>query len=221
MIENFKSERLWSKINVGSKDECWIWKGAKTTAGYGVLRVNYKPRYTHRLMWMLHNKTNIPKKDCICHSCDNPPCCNPAHLFLGSQADNLKDARDKGKMEMARGINHHATELSEDDIRQIRYLGQTKMTHKDIGERFGTTRMSVNDIIHKRTWAHIDPEWEPLEYKSKGVTHPNAKLDEDKVRKIRQLLNKGKSQQAVAKIFDVSRGTIDSIIRNKSWTHVK
>lgn len=219
MLKNLKPKNLWAKIDKKSETECWIWQGTKTTAGYGVLRVNYKLKYAHRLMWILHNKTDIPKRGCICHSCDNPPCCNPAHLFLGSHSDNMKDAKAKGRI--SHGISHFLTELTEDDIRQIRYLGQTNISHKDIGKRFDITRMSVNDIIHKRTWAHVDPEWKPPEHKSKGITHPFAKLDEDKVREIRQLIKEGNSQQATAKIFDVSRGTVEAIIKNKTWVHVK
>lgn len=221
-MKKFNYDRLWSKIDVRSENECWVWQGAKTTAGYGVIRINYILKYAHRLTWMLHYKSDIPKKGQICHTCDNPPCCNPAHLFLGSQADNMKDAANKGRIKekVHRGITHHTTHLKEKDIRKIRHLGQTDIPHQEIGNYFGISRMSVNDIIHKRTWQHIDPEYKPPKSKSKGVTHPFAKLTEDNVREIRQLSNEGYSPRAIATIFGVSRGTIEPILKGETWKHV-
>ncbi len=216
----FDTKKLWSKIDKQTKDECWEWQGTKTTAGYGVLRVNYKLNYAHRLMWQLHNRTDIPKKGVICHKCDNPPCCNPAHLFLGSQADNLKDARNKGRLPSIQGERHFNTAITEDNVRQIRYLGYTNMTKKKIGEKFGISRQAVTDILYKRTWGHVDPEWQPPDPKAKGKKHPFAKLTENDVKEIRRLSNEGMSQRKLAAKFGVSRGTIEPIIKGETWKHV-
>lgn len=218
MVKKFKPDKLWSKIDIGLENECWMWKGCQSTAGYGVIRINYILKYAHRLAWELHNEKSIPPKISVCHSCDNPPCCNPDHLFLGSQADNMRDAKNKGRM--PHGVLHHGTDLTEKDIRKIRYLGQTDIPHQEIGDYFSISRMSVNDIIHKRTWGHIDPEYKPPKKKSKGITHPNAKLTEDNVRQIRRLSNEGHYPIALAIMFGVSRGTIEPILKGETWKHV-
>lgn len=220
MNKTFNSNKLWSKINKCSKSECWEWQGTKTTAGYGVIRINYKLQYAHRLAWELSNNIKIPKKGVICHSCDNPGCCNPSHLFLGSQADNLADARQKGRLPSIEGEAHHNTHISEDDVRQIRYLGYTNMSKKKIGERFGISRQAITDILYKRTWAHVDPEWKPPGSKSSGIAHPNAKLTDENVRQIRKLSAQGLSQRKLAKQFNVSRGTIEPIIKGETWKHI-
>ena len=217
MNEKLDERRLWSKINILSDDKCWEWQGAKTTAGYGVIRINYELNYAHRLAWMLKNKAEIPKKGVICHRCDNPSCCNPNHLFLGTQADNIRDAAKKDRM--PKGEVHHMSSISKDDVRHIRYLGYTNMSKKKIGEKFGISRQAVTDILCKRTWGHIDPEWEPPAKKSKGAAHPNAKLTEEDIRSIRRL-TKSMSIRAIARKFNVSRGTITPIIKGETWKHV-
>lgn len=220
MSKPFNEKRLWSKINILSTNKCWEWQGTKTTAGYGVIRINYELKYAHRTVWEINNKTAIPKKGVICHHCDNPACCNPGHLFLGTQADNLDDAREKGRLRVMKGQGHYNAKLTEDDIRKIRYLGSVDVTRKEIGKRFDVSRMTITDILNKRTWAHIDPEWESPQSKKKGHSHPNAKLTEDDVREIRKLSAGGLSQRKIATQFSVSRGTIEPILKGRTWKHV-
>lgn len=216
---NFDPEkRLWPRVNKGSPSECWEWTGARTEAGYGILTIKYKNYLAHRLAWELHGKTKIPDGVFICHHCDNPPCCNPAHLFLGTQADNLRDASIKGRI--MKGENHISTILTIDDIRKIRYLGSINIPRKKIGESFGISRQAVTDILYKRTWSHVDPEWQPPVSRSKGQKHPFAKLTEADVRKIRELSASGLSQREIAVRFNVSRGTIEPILKGETWKHV-
>lgn len=220
MAWNFDpKKRLWPRVNKGNASECWEWSGAKTKAGYGLLTIKYKNYLAHRLAWELHNDSKIPKGVFVCHHCDNPACCNPAHLFLGTQADNMKDAAMKGRV--MQGEGHFSTDLTIDDVRRIRYLGYTNMTKKNIGEKFGISRQSVTDILLKRTWGHVDPEWQPPDSKAKGQKHPFAKLTEDDVREIRKLADKGLSPREIAAKFKVSRGTIEPILRGETWKHVE
>lgn len=92
-------ERLWEKIRKAGPDDCWEWTRATAGFGYGIIRVGGTPGrlvMTHRLVWELTNGP-IPDGLCVLHSCDNPPCCNPAHLHLGTKADNMRERRERGR----------------------------------------------------------------------------------------------------------------------------
>ena len=92
-------ERFWSKVDIHSEDECWIWKGAMTSRKYGSFFYLGKMQPSHRISWMLHNNQIIPKTMYVCHSCDTPLCVNPKHLFLGTQKDNIQDCVKKGRVQ--------------------------------------------------------------------------------------------------------------------------
>ena len=87
---------FWKSVDMGGPDECWDWQRAKTTAGYGSLVFNGNKTYSHRVA---HESINGPITDSlhVLHSCDNPACCNPAHLSLGTNQDNIADSVRKGR----------------------------------------------------------------------------------------------------------------------------
>lgn len=82
------------KIN---EDGCWIWQLSKNNIGYGMIRDENKMRTTHRVSYEEHNDVTIPPGMCVCHTCDNPLCVNPAHLFLGTRKQNTHDMMNKGR----------------------------------------------------------------------------------------------------------------------------
>jgi len=99
------SERFWAKVDRRGLDECWEWQGSRTGRGrYGNVKVDsYTNAPSHRVAWELTNGP-VPEELCVCHRCDNPPCCNPAHLFLGTHQDNMIDKVAKGRQ--SRGEEH-------------------------------------------------------------------------------------------------------------------
>lgn len=88
-----RDERFWQKVE--KTDTCWLWRGSKNTTGYGQLRTDRLEK-AHRISWEIHNGP-IPDGLAVLHACDNPPCVNPSHLWLGTQADNARDRQAKGR----------------------------------------------------------------------------------------------------------------------------
>jgi predicted DNA-binding protein (UPF0251 family) len=95
----------------------------------------------------------------VCHRCDNPPCWNPAHLFVGTQADNIRDAYTKGRMRFPTpriGVEHEKCKLTEADVYAIRRLAdQGNMRQADIGEMFGVSQAKVSQIKRRVAWSHL------------------------------------------------------------------
>lgn len=89
-------ERFWMYVGKNSNTDCWEWTGSKTLTGYGHLNINAKSIYAHRISYELFNGP-IPDGLCVCHSCDNPGCVNPSHLWVGTMADNMHDRDAKGR----------------------------------------------------------------------------------------------------------------------------
>lgn len=145
-------QRFWDKVE--KTKNCWNWIGKiRSTDGYGVLSIDSKERRSHRLSWEMMNG-KIPEGHVICHSCDNPKCVRPSHLFLGTQAENLTDMRNKGRNRFSfKGSKHPHAKFSEREINVIRgiYLTQN-ITQSEIARRFNTSQQSINRIINRKRY---------------------------------------------------------------------
>lgn len=149
-------DNFWQHIQ--KTDTCWIWTGTigKSGHGYVISRRLAKRTGAHRISWELHNGP-IPEGLCVCHNCpggDNPACCNPAHLFLGTQADNMVDAKNKKRIRS--GSRHHATKFSEDQIAVIFEMHRSGQSHRSIATRLGVTHMTIGRIIRGQSWTHVE-----------------------------------------------------------------
>jgi len=215
-IKNYVTH-FWSCLDTSDPDSCWEWPGTRAVAGYGVKRMNYKLYLTHRLAYEYKNGP-IPKGMYVCHKCDNPPCCNPSHLFLGWPQDNLRDAQQKGRM--PKGEAHKKSKLKDNDITQIKALANSNASRAELANRFGVSRGTIVDVLYGRTWKHIQTQDTTIKNRATGSNHPFSKLTSSDVKQIRRLQKEGRSQRSIAKQFGVSRGTIEAIIKGKTWKHV-
>ena len=124
---------------------CWWWIAAAGGKGYAAIQVDKRARGAHRVSYELH-KGEIPDDMCVCHTCDNPLCVNPDHLFLGTHADNAIDRKNKGRNGNLRGDKHPNTKLSEVEMVMVKQLLADGMLHREIAELFGVSRTHISNI---------------------------------------------------------------------------
>lgn len=145
---------FWPKVVVSGADDCWEWQGEINQRGYGRLSKGSGNRSTaSRVSWQIHNG-EIPCGMLVCHTCDNRRCVNPAHLFLGSPADNTKDMLSKGRENPPRGSDNPRSRITEEDVINIRRCSQHERT-SSIAKRYDLDPNYVSKIIHKRCWKHV------------------------------------------------------------------
>ena len=148
--------RLWSKIDVAQCWECWDWKANTCKGGYGRISIGGKGKQAHRVVWEVINGP-IPSGMCICHHCDNPSCCNPNHLFIGTHRDNARDRDKKGRGVggWVNGEGHTNAKLTWTDVGLIRHLFDNGVNRTTIADVFGVSRRNIDLIGSRRTWKHI------------------------------------------------------------------
>lgn len=121
--------------------------------GYGRKRLGGAQWYAHRYAWYLKHGP-IPKGLFVCHKCDNPPCINVEHLFLGTQLDNMRDAARKGRMPCGKDIP--TCQLTEAQVKQIRHLyDTTDLTQQQIAKQFNISQPHVSDVLRRVYWNYV------------------------------------------------------------------
>lgn len=148
------SARFWSKVDrSGGPDACWPWMAGRHTAGYGMANAMDNSFCAHRMSWSMHNGP-IPAGMAICHKCDNPPCVNPAHLFLGTKADNSRDMARKGRS--THGESNPRARLTEAEVLQVRRLRAEGLSMRRIALRVGCSLTNVSVICRGKTWSRLE-----------------------------------------------------------------
>lgn len=133
-------------------EACWPWTGTRGSAGYGQFRLNGKSLLAHRLAYELVHGP-IPTGLQICHRCDNPPCCNPRHMFLGTVRDNALDRTAKGRGKRFPGELHASAVFTNAQVQKIRERYTAGgVTQQALADEFGVGLMTINRIIHRRTY---------------------------------------------------------------------
>lgn len=143
---------FWSQC-VAALNNCIVWVGYRVN-GYGRVMVRGKVWWTHRYAWTLTNGPILDGLD-VLHRCDNPPCCNPNHLFLGTQADNNIDRDLKGRQVAPKGDHHPCAKLTSAQVIEIRKLKVEGIAGPQICDMFGITKDHLSQIILRKVWKHL------------------------------------------------------------------
>lgn len=150
-------KRFWSYVQKTSK--CWLWKGTRFNTGYGSIYTgSYTCSLAHRVSWMLH-RGEISDGMQINHRCDNRACVRPAHLYVGTQQENVDDAIARNRFVLPairRGEENNKAKLTAGQVRQIRkaHVDRT-MTRAELAIRFNVTPHCIKAIVERRTWRHL------------------------------------------------------------------
>lgn len=147
------SERFWSLVNVVERRRCWIWRGASDGLGYGQFRMNGKTIRAPRVAFFLRNG-HWPNN--ALHRCDNPPCCNPDHIWDGTRFDNMRDMVRKGRNGNAIGEQHGRsvlTELKVIGIRQDYKSGLCSMV--ELSRKYKCSQSTIQRVVARTNWRHI------------------------------------------------------------------
>lgn len=164
-LETYKT-RFWSRVAVGEPDACWPWLlRAADPFGYGGFWMMGRLIHSHRVAWMF-TRGEIPKGICVLHRCDNPPCVNPAHLFLGTKSINSLDRHAKGRTAQGnlvndsrrargeRAANAKLTAARVVEIRRRHAAGG--ITRGAIAEEYGLSPSTIGRVVSRDTWAHVE-----------------------------------------------------------------
>lgn len=149
-------ERFWDAVEQADADRCWPWGNYRNQHGYGVLKVQGRRQLAHRvaarLMGILNDESLVVR-----HKCDNPPCCNPAHLIAGTQADNLRDMCERGRHGHtgSQGIRHPQAKLTDDLVRRIRTLHAGGRSQRSLGREFGVHSTTIHLVVTRKKWQHV------------------------------------------------------------------
>jgi hypothetical protein len=144
-------ERFWRNTSVRPDGACWAW-GNRRNGGYGRTRYGDRTIAAHRLSWIIHNGAIPPDGMYVCHSCDNPSCVNPEHLFLGTSAENNADMLRKGRNRQVAGERHWRAKLTESDVDYIRTARESAAV---LAGRLGVSVSTINRARAGCSWKHV------------------------------------------------------------------
>lgn len=134
------------------KSDCIEWTGYRCPKGYGQVKYEGKMEKAHRVAWAKANGKPIPRGRVVRHTCDNPPCVNPAHLKVGTQQDNVDDMISRGRQPSRVGVNNGRGKLTEAQVLAIR---ESPGTQRAIAKVFGISKSQVHNIRSGAQWSHV------------------------------------------------------------------
>jgi hypothetical protein len=210
-------ERFNKQHTKDGPNGCWEWTACVDRDGYGKFRgmvgtVAYNK--AHRFSWAHHTQSEIAPGMMVCHSCDNPRCVNPAHLWLGEAKENVRDMHAKGRAYFQGGSLSHAAKLTESDVLNI--LADCR-PYTAIAQEYGVTTMTISDIKCRRSWSHLEVDFIGHAPRVSPKRGKSERINPDIVREIRTSDARGVD---LALKFSVSVQLITAIRKRRAWAHV-
>jgi hypothetical protein len=154
-----KIRYFWTKVASGKSRQCWEWLGGKDKDSYGLFPILGVPVRAHRFAMQIKLGRELQTEEQVLHSCDNPSCCNPNHLFLGDNAKNMADRNAKGRQARNKGSKNGASVLTKDQVLQIRKRldleGWRRGLQADLAAEFKVSRQTITNIKLRRRWKHL------------------------------------------------------------------
>lgn len=192
---------FWNQVE--KTDGCWLWKASTTSRGYGQVVRDGKHYFAHRLAFQFATRMTILPGMCVCHKCDNPPCVNPSHLFLGTHRDNIQDASKKGRL--AHGEGSWKAVLTDEVVAEARRAIECEPLTV-IAKRLGVSVSALNMAVKGRTWKHV----------KQAPSFATSQLGAEAACDIRVLYNQGNtSMNKLARQFGTDVANISRIINNQ------
>lgn len=153
-------EVLWSKVDKKGPNECWPWKGFRNKQGYGRTWMGDKGYYAHRVIYSLVHPgeiklsapRNMNKPGFVLHTCDNPPCCNPKHLKLGSHPDNMRDKVKRGRLPDYSGDKGPNCKLTMEDVFWIKMQKKYGATLRSLALLYDVSRSCISHLMYGRSY---------------------------------------------------------------------
>jgi|GEM_PF-581540 len=211
-------ERLSQAVHRAGPDECWLYTG-KTTRGYGRITVKGKQFLTHRLAWTLANQSD-PGPLLVCHTCDNPPCCNPKHLFLGTVLDNSADMKAKGRSAVRLGETRKRKRGLKLTVEQVASIRRDVRPDRIVAEEYGVSKGTIWKIRSGFSWTG--------RYSGSLVRQPKGgfKVGEDSYQakltneQVLAIVGDNRSLREIGLTYGVSDGAIQAIKCGRTWSKI-
>lgn len=147
--------KFWLKVRISPWKSCWEYTGKLGHYGHGIFKLGQKRFQAHRVAWELVNGL-IPNGKFICHKCDNPPCCNPDHLYVGDAKTNGRDSSIRNRYPDRKGEKHSLAVLNNANVIKIRNEFNPRIvTRKMLAERYSVSISTIKDVLSRRHWSHV------------------------------------------------------------------
>lgn len=213
--------RFWAKVDkFGPVPEarpelgpCWLWTAALFDNGYGAFRLGAKQRRAHVVSHEWHIGPTVGLQ--VCHACDRRHCVNPAHLFLGTQKENIQDALSKGRMATGQRSGMYTqglTTLTDDQVREINCMLNEGVLQREIAERFGVGQTMVSHIASGKAWGHVTGR--------RRIENAKLRPNADTVRAIRQAADDGIPKSEIAALYNLSQAAVYRIANREVYAGV-